>query len=90
MIKYNLVRSKNHENKTTYVCAVMHDGAYIVLDISRRHVIKGVLLEVALASGLDVLEENVNVLVSVRSRLLVVETDGVADLVSDNSKLEEQ
>ena len=76
-------------NKITYVCAVVHDGADVVLDIACRHLVPRILLEVALVAGQDVLEVNGDVVVSVRSGLLVVETDGVADLVSDDSQLKE-
>ena len=68
----------------------MHDGADIVLDIACRHLVPRILLEVALVAGQDVLEVNGDVVVSVRSGLLVVETDGVADLVSDDSQLREK
>ena len=71
----------------TYVWTVVHHGADVVLDLARAHVVPGILVEVALEAVLDVPEVDGDEVVSVRSRLLVVETDGVADLVSDDSKL---
>ena len=67
----------------------MHHGSDVVLDIARVDIVPGVLVEVALEAVLDVVEVDGDVVVSVRSGLLVVEADGVADLVSDDTQLEE-
>ena len=74
---------------TTYICAVVHHGSDVVLDIARVDIVPGILVEVALEAVLNVVEVDGDVVVSVRSGLLVVEADGVADLVSDYSQLEE-
>ena len=65
----------------------MHDGAYIVLDVACRDFVPVILFEVAFKAGLDVLKVDIDVFVSVWSRLLVMEPDGVSDLMSNNTEL---
>ena len=67
----------------THVRSVVHDGALIV----QRHVYGISLPEVSFATVVDVFEFDFDELISVAARLLVEESQGVAEFVSNGSGL---
>ena len=70
-----------------YRLAVVHDAPIVVLYVHVPDDAPRVLLEVVVQVAGDVAPDDLNVAISVGSRLLVVEAQGVADLVDNDAFL---
>lgn len=67
---------------------VVHDTVVVVTDSVRIDSLRWELLEICLITRDNVASDDIDVLVTVRSTLLVPETNNMADLVHDHMKLE--
>ena len=74
---------------STHGLSVVHDTVVVIRDAERIGVVSVILVEIILEFVVDVFIVDLHVAVSIGSRLFVVETDRVAQLVNNNAFLEE-
>ena len=67
----------------------MHDTVVVIRDVERIGVVAVILVEIIFEVVVDIFIVDLHVAVAIGSRLLVVETDRVAQLVNDNAFLED-
>lgn len=65
----------------------MHDAIVIVRHSQRIHICSGVLSELGFSPWFYVFLHDLYIVISIRPRLLVPETDGMANLVHDEALL---